>query len=58
MAVPHEKPRLLTKVGLARLPPPVRRHIALAGLISRSVVIEITLRFDASKFQAAGGCSR
>jgi hypothetical protein len=56
MAVPHEKPRLLTKAGLARLPP-VRRHFDLVGLISRSVVTEITLRFEATMFQTPGGCS-
>jgi hypothetical protein len=54
MAAPHEEPRLLTEAEIAHLPPPVRRYVALTGSIGRPVVTEITLRFEATMYEAPG----
>lgn len=51
---PREEPRLLTEADVAHLPPPVRRYIALTGSIGRPVVTEITMRFEATMYDAPG----
>jgi hypothetical protein len=53
-AVPRDPQRVLTKADIADLPPPVRRYIALTGSIGRPVVTEITLRFEATMYDAPG----
>ncbi len=53
-AAPREEPRLLTEADITHLPPPVRRYIVLTGSIGRPVVTEITLRFDATMYDAPG----
>jgi hypothetical protein len=54
IAAPHDEPRLLTEADIAHLPPPVRRYIALTGSIGRPVVTEVTLRFEATMYEAPG----
>ncbi|MCU0903391.1 MAG: hypothetical protein MUE83_05895 [Tabrizicola sp.] len=54
MAVPFEAARPLTEADIAHLPPPVLRYIALTGSIGRPVVSEITLRFEATMYDAPG----
>jgi hypothetical protein len=54
IAVPREAAGPLTEADIAHLPPPVRRYIALTGSIGRPVVTEITLRFDATMYDAPG----
>jgi len=54
MAAPREEPRLLSEADIARLPLPVRRYIALTGAIGRPVVTEVTLRFEATMYDAPG----
>jgi hypothetical protein len=51
---PRDVTRLLTEADIAHLPPPVRRYIALTGSIGRPVVTDITLRFDATMYDAPG----
>jgi hypothetical protein len=53
-AVPRDPQRVLTKADIAGLPPPVRRYVALTGSIGRPVVTEITLRFEATMYDAPG----
>lgn len=54
LAAPHDEARVLTVADIAHLPPPVRRYIALTGSIGRPVVTEITLRFEATMYDAPG----
>lgn len=54
MAVPRAEAKVLTEADIAHLPPPVRRYIALTGSIGRPVVTEITLRFEATMYDAPG----
>ncbi len=54
MAAPREVARLLTEADIAHLPPPVRLYITLTGSIGRPVVPEITLRFEATMYDAPG----
>lgn len=53
-AVPRDPQRVLTKADIADLPLPVRRYIVLTGSIGRPVVTEITLRFEATMYDAPG----
>jgi hypothetical protein len=53
-AAPRDAARPLTEADIAHLPPPVRRYIALTGSIGRPVVTEVTLRFDATMYEAPG----
>ncbi|WP_136646644.1 DUF6544 family protein [Tabrizicola sp. YIM 78059] len=53
-AVPREEQAVLTEADIAHLPPPVQRYIALTGSIGRPVVTEITMRFEATMFDAPG----
>lgn len=52
MAAPRDEATVLTEADIAHLPPPVRRYIALTGSIGRPVVTEITLRFEATMYDA------
>jgi hypothetical protein len=54
IAVPREETRFLADADMAHLPPPVRRYIALTGSIGRPVINEITLKFDATMYDAPG----
>jgi hypothetical protein len=54
IAAPREAARPLTEADIAHLPPPVRRYIALTGSIGRPMVSEITLRFEATMYDAPG----
>lgn len=54
IAVPREETGVLTEADIAHLPPPVRRYIALTGSIGRPVVTEVTLKFDATMYDAPG----
>lgn len=45
---------VLTEADIAHLPPPVRRYLAVTGSIGRPVVTEITMRFDATLYDAPG----
>jgi len=45
---------VLTETDMAHLPLPIRRYIALSGSIGRKVTTEITLKFDATMFDAPG----
>ena len=53
-AVPRAEPKLLTEPDIAHLPPPVQRYIALTGSIGRPVVTAVTLRFNATMYDAPG----
>lgn len=53
-SAPREAARPLTEADIAHLPAPVRRYIALTGSIGRPVVTEVTLRFEATMFDAPG----
>jgi len=52
MAAPRKAASPLTEADIAHLLPPVRRYIALTGSIGRPVVTEVTLRFDATMYDA------
>lgn len=54
MAARSEEARLLSEADIARLPLPVRRYITLTGAIGRPVVTEVTLRFEATMYDAPG----
>lgn len=54
LATPREEATVLALADIAHLPPPVRRYIALTGSIGRPVVTEITVRFEASMYDAPG----
>jgi hypothetical protein len=54
VAVPRKVQPALTEADIAHLPPPVQRYIALTGSIGRPVVTEITMRFDATMYDAPG----
>lgn len=53
-AAPRDAARPLTEADIAHLPPPVRRYIALTGSIGLPVVTEVTLRFEATMYEAPG----
>jgi hypothetical protein len=53
-AIPFEAAKLLTEADIALLPPPVRRYVALTGSIGRAMVTEITMRFNATMYDAPG----
>jgi hypothetical protein len=53
-AAPRDPQQVLTEADIAGLPPPVRRYIALTGSIGRPVVTEISLRFEATMYDAPG----
>ena len=54
IAVPREATGVLTEADIAHLPAPVRRYIALTGAIGRPVVTEVTLKFEATLYDAPG----
>jgi hypothetical protein len=53
-AVPRAAQAVLTEADIAHLPVPVQRYIALTGSIGRPVVTEISMRFEATMFDAPG----
>jgi hypothetical protein len=53
-AVPRDLQPVLTEADIAALPPPVQRYIALTGSLGRPVVTEISLRFEATMYDAPG----
>lgn len=54
LSAPQEEERLLLEADIAHLPLPVRRYVALTGSVGRPVTNEITLRFDATMYDAPG----
>lgn len=54
MAARRDEATVLTEADIAHLPPPVRPYIALTGSIGRPVVTEVTLRFEATMYDAPG----
>ena len=52
--IPRHETSSLAEADIAHLPPPVRRYIALTGSIGRPVVTEITLKFEATMYDAPG----